>query len=623
MNIQRKQGKTPSVKLRWGLRRHRTMICFVLILVLGIFSSCSDVAEETIVVTEVATVEGQEIIVTRIVRRTLQIEVTPVVEEISDPVRLDVSIDGEVSTLDPQLTAGAPDIDIIDNIFSGLTRYNHATGVIEPELATGWEVSEDRKTWTFNLRDDIYWVRREQASNLLGGQGGIEPLRPVVADDVVYAIQRACDNRVSTPDVFVLFIIAGCERVQGLEEVTQSDLDRIGARAIKGNRLEIKLTEPASHFLTMTSTWLLRPVPAEHVEEMGEAWQEMGNIVTSGPFVFGSDSLMGQRTILERNPYWPIPFDGNVDAVSIFHLDPEDAFQMWQNRNLDISPIPFSDQANILSQHAGKVKLVPDQAVFYLAYNADSPVFSMPEVRRAFSWAIDRERLIREVHGGRGYPLRHFAPPGVIGAPPVGEIGVGYSPDKARQQMDASPAGDCRLLPTIRYLVSSSDVALQQAELFREMWREELNCPEDKIIIEQVQFGTLLASTRSDTPVDQRPDIWDLGWASYYPDEDNWVGDVLHCTDSENRPNRPCSQIDSWITAADELVSVDERANLYRQIERSFFGDQGSEPISPLYVRADYLLRHGWVDFAPAFFGGEQFDTYVIDPEVKAIELSR
>ena len=172
-------------------------------------------------------------------------------------------------------------------------------------------------------------------------------------------------------------------------------------------------------------------------------------------------------------------------------------------------------------------------------------------------------------------------------------------------------------------MVTNSDIALQQAELFKEMWQEELSCPEDKIIIEQVQFGTLLASTRSDAPVAERPDMWDLGWSSYYPDEDNWVGDVLHCSQSENRQNRPCSQIDNWITAADEQLELEERANLYRQIERSFFGEQGSEPISPLYVRADYLLRQAWIDFVPASFGGQQFDTYYIDAEVKELERSR
>jgi ABC-type oligopeptide transport system substrate-binding subunit len=594
----------------------------LLFVALALFG-CRDEADDPIVVTEMATVEGQEIVVTRIVRQMLQIEVTPVIEVISDPVRLDIAISGEVTSLDPQVSAGEPDIDIIDNIFAGLTRYNHATNTIDPELALDWQVSEDGLTWTFNLRDDIYWVRSTDTRGFLGSPDDVEALRPVVAGDIVYAIQRACDNRVATPDMFVLFIIEGCEQVNDLTDATPSDLDLISARAIDDTTLEIKLNEPASHLLTMTSTWLLRPVPVEIVDEMGDDWQAVENIVSSGPFVLNPDSIMDRHTILKRNPFWPIPFEGNVDVVNIFHLDPGDAYQLWQNRNLDISPIPRSEQANILSQHEGKSILVPSQAVFYLAYNAESPVFSIPEVRRAFSWAIDRDRLIREVHGGRGYSIRHLAPPGVIGAPPFDEIGIGYSPDKARQQMDASQFGDCRLLPTIRYMVSSSDIALQQAELLRDMWREELNCPEDKIIIEQVQFGTLLANTRSDAPVGVRPDIWDLGWASYYPDEDNWVGDVLHCTDSENRQNRPCSQIDNWISAADELIGVEERANLYRQIERSFFGDQGSEPVSPLYVRADYILRHGWVDFSPASYGGERFDAYYVEHEVKELEQNR
>jgi oligopeptide transport system substrate-binding protein len=606
-------------------QRSGSGLWLLLMLLLGtvLLLGCSDPVDDPIIVTEVATVEGQEVIVTRIVMQTLEVEITPVIEEISDPVSLDVSLSGEISTLDPQLSAGEPDIDIIDNIFAGLTRYNHQESTVEPELASSWQISEDGLTWTFNLRDDIYWVRRNQTGGLLGSENAVEPLRPVVAQDVVSAIQRACDSQLPTPDVFVLFIIEGCEVVFNLDEPGEDDLRSIKAKAVNDTILEITLNEPSSHFLTMTSTWLLRPVPFEVIEEMADEWDAVENIVTSGPFVLSADSLMDTRIVLERNPFWPIPFKGNADVVNILQLDPGDAYQMWRNRNLDVSPIPRSEQANILSQHEGKAVLVPNQAVFYLAYNAESPVFSIPEIRRAFSWAIDRDRLIREVHGGRGYASRHLGPPGVIAAPPAGEIGVGYSPDKARQQMDASPFGDCRLLPPIRYMVTNSDIALQQAELFREMWREELNCPEDKIIIEQVQFGTLLASTRSDATLGERPDLWDLGWSSYYPDEDNWVGDVLHCSESENRQNRPCSQVDRWIEAADELDGLEERANLYRQIERSFFGDQGSEPVSPLYVRAEYLLRHGWVEFAPSTFGGEQFDTYYVDVEVKELERSR
>ncbi|MFN2188474.1 MAG: ABC transporter substrate-binding protein, partial [Candidatus Promineifilaceae bacterium] len=424
--------------------RPRALLCTALLLGFISLYGCKEPEEGPIVVTEVATVGGQEVIVTRIVHQTQKVEITPVVMENPDPILLDISLGGEITTLDPQLSAGEPDIQIIDNIFAGLTRYNPKTNTIDPELAEDWEVSDDGLTWTFKLRDDIYWIRWNAAEGLIGSTEAIEPQRLVTAHDVEYSIQRACSSELATPDVFVLFIIEGCE--QAYESGGQSG-NVTGVRAIDAQTLEIKLTEPASHFLTMTSTLLLIPVPSDLVDEMGEEWSLSENIITSGPFALSPESLMDRRIVLDRNPYWPIPFEGNVDTVNILLLEPADAYQLWRNRNLDLSQVPRSEQANILNQHEGKAILVPNQAVFYLAYNADSPVFSIPEIRRAFSWAIDRERLIREVHGSRGYPLRHLAPPGVVASPNIDEIGVGYSPDKARQQMNNSPFNDCRLMP--------------------------------------------------------------------------------------------------------------------------------------------------------------------------------
>ena len=136
------------------------------------------------------------------------------------------------------------------------------------------------------------------------------------------------------------------------------------------------------------------------------------------------------------------------------------------------------------------------------------------------------------------------------------------------------------------------------------------------------EIGQLLANTRADAGA-ARPDIWDLGWASYYPDENNWVGDVLHCDDSDNRQRRPCGEIDELIRQANDNLPDADRWQSYRQIENLLFGPEAIEPISPLYVRGDYVLRQGWVTFTPAHFGGEQYDTYLVDSAVKELERTR
>jgi len=537
--------------------------------------ACSEPVETTpIVVTEVVTRQGKTIIVTRVVRQTIQVQVTPVINQPEEPITLDISYSGDYGDLDPQVAVDEITVDIMENVFAGLTRFNLKTDSIEPELATDWEISDGGRTWTFNLRDDIYWIRRnaESPNPLVQSSRQLEAVRPVMAEDVVFSIQRACDPRVNSPDVFILFIIEGCETVDGLEEVDQDDLNRIGARALDSQTLEIRLTEPASHFLSLTSNWLMSPVPPDLIEEMGEEWSQPDIIWTSGPFAIGMETVMESRTVLHRNPFWPLPFEGNIAQVNILHLQANDAFALWEDRLLDLSPVPVDGQSTILSRHGAKADLITNQAVFYLAYNFDSPAFNIPEVRQAFSWSIDRERLVEEVHDQQGVPI-------------------------------------------------ASDLPLEQAELLRDMWVEELGCNESQIIIEQVQFGQLLANTRADSGA-ARPDMWDLGWASYYPDENNWVSDVLHCDDSDNRQRRPCSEVDDLIRQANNLP-VDERWQSYREIENLLFGPAAIEPISPLYVRGDYVLRHGWVDYTPAHFGGEQYDTYRVDSEVKKLERTR
>jgi hypothetical protein len=75
----------------------------------------------------------------------------------------------------------------------------------------------------------------------------------------------------------------------------------------------------------------------------------------------------------------------------------------------------------------------------------------------------------------------------------------------------------CRLLPPITLMASTLDLSLLQAELIRGMWMEVLDCTQEQIIIEQVQFGALLANTRAEA-------------ASARPMCGNWGGRLIILT---------------------------------------------------------------------------------------------
>lgn len=576
-------------------------------------------------------------LVTRLVERITIVTRTPdpvaVAAAAREPVELDISLTGELPDLDPNRAESQAQLDLAQNLFIGLTNYDGATDTIAPELATSWSVSPDGRTWTFNLRDDVYWVR--PASPLPGSAAplwSVQPIRPVTADDVVFALQRLCARDVDSPLAFTLFIIDGCE--QAFVSLEPSDADRaaVGARAVDPTTLEISLTRPAGYFLTLTSMPYFQPVPRDLVTEQGDewldaagnlssGWQTPGKLVTSGPYFPVPTETTSLNMVLHRNPLWPLAKSGNADVVNIVFLDEEDAFDLWQSRKLDLAPLPAAEREAFLKRSPDKVRLIPDEVLFYVGYNFGSQVFREPEVRRAFSAAIDRQALIDELYAGGALAMRHATVPGVIGTSPVGEVGVGYSPDYARQQMAASTFRTCRLLPVIRMVVSSADLSLRQAELIRDMWVEELGCSPENIQIEQAQFGELLAATRPDAI--GRPDLWELAWAPTFPDAHNLLDDLLHCEDSENRQTRDCSEADTLLRRAAVATDPAERAQLYRQAESLFFSESGVFPIAPLYVRTREWIIQNWVTFTPIAFGGQQWDGIVLDAVLKELQQSR
>lgn len=587
-------------------------------------TACQTPQPDSPVVTEVLIIEGQEIVVTRLVTQTVAITATPQsVAPTENLVVLDLGYVGRFPNVDPQTVADSSGGDLVENIFVGLTRYNHATNRVEPELATSW--TANGRVWTFNLRDDIFWVRPTSRGDPFWTAS---PVRPVTAEDVVAAMQRVCQRSTAAPDAFILFLIEGCEQIFATPNPTTDDLAALGVRALSPTTLQFTLTKPASYFLTMTTLWMFTPIPSVEIaaweaEVPSKNWLAGAQLLTSGPFMPVPDTWDSSRVVLHPNPYWPLPRSGNVQIVQVNYLDSaENAFKLWEAKGLDTSPLPVERRTAFLRTSPEKAWLRPEQTVFYLGFNFASGVFREPELRRAFNAAVNRAMLAEEIYGGRALPMRHLTPPGVFGAPPVNETGVGYSPDFAMLQMQGSGFPSCRLMPPIRFMVSTLDLSLRQAELIRSMWAEELGCNESQIVIEQVEFGTLLANTRADAGV-SRPDVWELGWASYYPDAHNWLSDLLHCTESENRQNRPCSEADALLDQATAVLDPEQRIAIYRQVENLFFGENGIVPLIPLYVRGSYILVQNWVNFTPAQFGGEHFDTYEVDAFLKSLERSR
>ena len=609
-------------------------IILVLVLVLGVvaLSACSQatpevvekVVEKTVVVTQVVEKEVEKtVVVTEVVEK----EVTPTPPP--EPVTLRSYSTTDIPTLDPQIAEDVVSITYIENMFVQLTNYDLETAEIIPEAATSWDISDDGLTYTFHLRTDIPWVKHNPVTGETIQEVDDEGNpRFVTANDFVYGIKRACDpNLGSYYSTVIAPLVVGCQDVLNAEDpanIPQELIDGIGVSAPDDATLVIHLNFPASYFMSMTPMWTLAAVPQWAIEANGEKWIEAGNIVTDGRYVL-NEWVHGVRRTVLRNPLMPEDMygAGNIEKI-VANVVPDvsTGYALWMNNEVETSGIPDAELQGHLEKYKDETIQVPDLAVFYFGFRETKAPFDDPRVRRAFSAAFDRETFVSEVRQGQGLPMKHFAPPGIFGAPPIDEVGVGYDPEFAKQQLADAGYPNCEGFPTVTLLGYSGQSTLNWIEFAQKQWEENLGC-KDVIQIEQQSFKELLAATAADVPDEEAPHMWTLGWGPDYPDENNWVGDVLWCENPGNRMKRECNEIDDMIVAARQETDPDKRVEMYKEIEEKFFGEEGEMPMAPLYVRIAYMAIHSWYSYQPALFGGDQWYNYSIDQAAQMAAMNK
>ena len=542
----------------------------------------------------------------------------------SEPVILHNYVASEITTLDPQLAYQILSINYIENLFVNLTNRNPETLELVPEAAENWQVSDDGLVYTFTLRTDIPWVRHdpetEETEQVLD-EGG-NP-RTVTAHDFAYGIKRACDPGLSSYySAVVAPLIKGCQDVLFADDpadIPQELFDAIGVSAPADDTLIVELEFPASYFPSMTPMWTLAATPQWAVEQHGEAWTEPGNLVSNGRFVL-HEWQRGVRSGLWRNPLMPqdLRGSGNIErTVANVVPDITTGYALWLQNEVDRSWIPDLEVQAHLEQFPDKVEQVSDLMVFYFGFSLDKPPFDNVRVRRAFSAAFDRQTLSDDILQGQCLPMVHFAPPGIFGAPPIDEVGVGFDPEFAQGQLAEAGYAACQGFPQVTLLTFPGADYQHYAEYAQAQWAEHLGCSPDLIQIEQLPFPEMRGAISG--PAEMRPQIWSGVWAPDYPDENNWVGDLLWCESGMPAARgRECSELDDLIVKARQEPDPERRIALYRQIEEGFFGARGEMPFMPLCMNMSYTAKHTWLDKGPvAVFDGEPWYNWTIDWEAK------
>lgn len=538
---------------------------------------------------------------------------------------LDVNLGYEPQTADPALATDSGSVDVIENLFLGLTSLDEE-GNVEPELATHWTVSADGRTYTFHLRNDARWVRYSLGS-------GVSVVRPVTAYDVEYGVKRALDPRTRSNYAYVLYIIEGAVALNTAdwdalsEQEQQALLDGVGVRALNDVTAEFRLETSASYFPSIVSMWVARPVPREPIEDQGERWAEPGFCWSNGPYAL-AEWIHDSRLTLVKNPHYYDASNVQIEQVRLWMIpESSTAFAMYEADELDTVSPPLDAMGGIKADPVLRKQLhiAPRDCSYYYGFTNDKPPVDNALVRRALSAAIDRQGLIDRVTKGYQLPANGFAPPGIFGnvaldpdvAPwtlPRSLGGTGYADALrlARQWLAEAGYPNGQGFPTITLMYNTSEGHRRIAEAIAAMWRDGLDI---NVEVRNLEWREYLRLIDGSTPVEQMPHVWRLGWCSDYPDQNNWVYENFH-SQCSNRVRWHNSEFDQITETARVETDPTIRRNLYHQAEKILVEEQAA--MAPIYYYSTLHLTKPWLQRSYHSYG-QRYDLWRLTFVVQSV----
>ncbi len=499
--------------------------------------------------------------------------------------------------------------DILENLLVGLTRFNANSGQIEPYLAKDWTVSSDGLTWTFNLRDDIQWVEVRN--------GEPTAVRPVVAGDIVFAIQRACDPNRPSPVTSNMAIIVGCREVATALnnwDITQETLDqRIGVKALDDQTVEFKLLFPAAYFSTLTALPEFRPLPPERVIG-NNPWPFGTDIMTSAAWVVTSwDAL---QMTLEANPFWPLEREGNLNSVTLrFDVGSDILPTQFAGDNVAIARTDALTAAIVGATDNSLVKTGEGETLTLLGFSLEYPDLNNAVLRRALALAINHEYIAQNVVVGdaKFLPTTRFTPRSVIAAPSA--PGAGFDPIASQNLLAESGHAGCTFSERLRIAVENDAIATLVAQLTIQQWQINLGCPDGtfELVVLTRQEVVNSAHANIDFSEEQtRTHLWFITWSADYPDANAWTADALHCQFGYLRVGRACDNTDVLFDQAGLNSDIRNRLDAYTRAETDLFGPSGSFPVIPIVMTSQIRVQQKWLS-GVASYGPFQFDRWTVN----------
>lgn len=472
----------------------------------------------------------------------------------------------EPEDLDPHIVTGLPEIRILMALFEGLVAMDPVDLHPTPGIAQNWEISEDGRTYVFNLREDAKWSNGE----------------PLTAEDFIFSFKRILSPSLGAPYAYFLHGIKGGE---AYNKGQISDFNQVGVKALDKHKLSIELNEPIPYFLSLLTHVAFYPVhkgtleESGPVNERGTGWARPEKMVSNGPFALKKWSI-GDSVGVEKNPhYWDAQ---NVKLNKIYFYPIEDpnteesAFRTGQIHITETLPITKIKQYR--DRKDPHLRLAPFFMTYGFIFNTTIPPFNDVKVRKALSLALDRNSIVENVTRKGEFPAFSYVPPNSGGYQSSSQISEDVK--EARALLAEAGFPDGKGFPVATLLYNTSENHRSVAEALQYMWSKNLGV---NIELINQEWKVYLQARAGNTY-----NLIRFGWVGDYLDPSAFL-EVFTQDSGNNYSKWTNKNYDELLSNASATLDKNERFRLYNKAETILLDEL---PVLPLFFYNTSYLVH-------------------------------
>ncbi|OTO13308.1 oligopeptide ABC transporter, binding protein [Enterococcus sp. 4E1_DIV0656] len=501
-----------------------------------------------------------------------------------------VVVQQEMPSADLSLATDTISFSALNNVYEGLYRLD-ADSKPEPagaaELA---EVSEDGLTYKLKLREDAKWSNGE----------------PVTAADYVFGWQRTVSAETGSEYAYLFAPVTNAEAITAGEK----DASELGIKAVSDYELEITLTTPTPYFQYLLAFPSFFPQSQAVVEDNGDQYASTSdNAVYNGPFVLAGFDGPGTDTewSYEKNDQYWDKDTVKLDTINVSVVkESSTSLNLFQDGQAD-DVILTGELAQQMANDEAFVS-EPLARTSYIELNQreeDSP-FRNEDLRKAISYAIDRDALVTSILGDGSLASTGLIPKGMTFKPTdntdfvdEAESVIEYDQEKAKEHWEKAKEALGIDSLSFEILASDTDSTKKAIEYIQSAIQDTLDGV--KVSLSPVPFSVRLDRSNSGDF-----DVVMGGWGADYADASSFT-DLFVTDNSYNRGRWTSDEYDAAVksSATTNAGNPDARWQDLLDAEKIIMDQQG---VIPVYQNVEAHLRAPKVKGVVSHGAGAQYD---------------